>query len=34
MIIEFEATDSWAMDKYRGLANAVVFNDLKKAFGK
>ena len=34
MIIEFEATDSWAMDKYRGLVNAVVFNDLKKAFVK
>ena len=34
MIIEFESTDSWAMDKYRGLANAVVFNDLKKAFAK
>ena len=27
-----EATDSWAMDIDRGLVNAVVFLDLKKAF--
>ena len=32
MIIE--ATDSWAMERYRGLVKAVVFNDLKKAFAK
>ena len=27
-----EASDSWAMDIDRGLVNAVVFLDLKKAF--
>ena len=27
-----EGTDSWAMDIDRGLVNAVVFLDLKKAF--
>jgi len=27
-----DATDSWAMDIDRGLVNAVVFLDLKKAF--
>ena len=27
-----EATDSWAMNIDRGLVNAVVFLDLKKAF--
>ena len=27
-----KATDSWAMDIDRGLVNAVVFLDLKKAF--
>ena len=27
-----EATDSWALDIDRGLVNAVVFLDLKKAF--
>ena len=28
----FEATDSWALNIDRGLINAVVFLDLKKAF--
>jgi len=27
-----EATDSWALNIHRGLINAVVFVDLKKAF--
>ena len=27
-----EATDSWAVNVYRGLVNAVVLLDLKKAF--
>ena len=27
-----EATDSWALNIDRGLINAVVFSDLKKAF--
>ena len=32
LTVLIEATDSWAMDIDRGLVNAVVFLDLKKAF--
>ena len=34
MIIEFEATDSWAMDRYRGLVNCLNENIPHKIAGE